>query len=246
MAESIVDADLLNRGGVELTIQGRRATISLNRPEKLNAQTPATWEALRAIGQGLDPDIRVVVVRGAGRAAIASSVPSWETRSPAESLVSMAFSWLREPDRVTIAAVHGHAIGAGFQLALACDMRVLAQDARFRMAETSLGLVPDLGGTLPLVRAVGYAKAVEICVTGREVPADEALQLGLANAVVPVEGLDAAVDQLVESVLKPPAGAVRETLALLVQADEQVDPEQQLAEERSAQLRRIAELLKSQ
>ena len=266
MAESIVDADLLNRGGVELTIHGRRATISLNRPEKLNAQTPATWEALRAIGQGLDPDIRVVVVRGAGRAFSAgldrrlfeqaevdglpglAALAGRPTEQADAEIASFqqAFSWLREPDRVTIAAVHGHAIGAGFQLALACDMRVLAQDARFRMAETSLGLVPDLGGTLPLVRAVGYAKAVEICVTGREVPADEALQLGLANAVVPVEGLDAAVDQLVESVLKPPAGAVRETLALLVQADEQVDPEQQLAEERSAQLRRIAELLKSQ
>src|SRR5690606_1179512 len=98
----------------------------------------------------------------------------------------------------------------------------------------------------PLLPYTTLFRSVEICVTGREVPADEALQLGLANAVVPVEGLDAAVDQLVESVLKPPAGAVRETLALLVQADEQVDPEQQLAEERSAQLRRIAELLKSQ
>ena len=70
---------------------------------------------------------------------------------------------------MTIAAVQGHAIGAGFQLALACDFRVLAEDVQFCMAETGLGLVPDLGGTLPLVRLVGYSRAAEICVTSRRV-----------------------------------------------------------------------------
>ena len=85
-----------------------------------------------------------------------------------------AFSWLRRPDIITIAAVQGHAIGAGFQLALACDFRVLSEDARFAMLETSLGLVPDLGGTQPLVEAIGYPRALEICVTGRWVDADEA------------------------------------------------------------------------
>ena len=73
------------------------------------------------------------------------------------------FTWLSDPARVTIAAVQGHAIGAGFQLALACDFRVLTEDAQFCMAETGLGLVPDLGGTLPLVRLVGYSRAAEMC-----------------------------------------------------------------------------------
>ncbi|WP_433869332.1 enoyl-CoA hydratase/isomerase family protein [Saccharopolyspora sp. CA-218241] len=262
MAESTVDADLMDRGGVGLTIHGRRATITLNRPDKLNAQTPHTWQALREIGQRLDPEVRVVVVRGAGgsfSAGLDRRLFGAEDVEGAPGLAALAgrpteqadaeiagfqqgFSWLREPERVTIAAVHGHAIGAGFQLALACDLRVLADDARLRMAETGLGLVPDLGGTLPLVRAVGYARAVEICLTGREVEAAEALRMGLANAVVPAAEFDAAVDRLADAVSAPPVGAVRETLALLVQADEMVDPEQQLAEERAAQLRRIAEL----
>ena len=105
-----------------------------------------------------------------------------------------AFSWLRRPEIViTIAAVQGHAIGAGFQLALACDFRVLSEDARFAMLETSLGLVPDLGGTQPLVEAIGYPRALEICVTGRWVDADEARKLGLATIVVDRDDLDGTV-----------------------------------------------------
>ena len=260
-----MDADLLDRGGVGLTIQGRRATITLDRPDKLNAQTPHTWRALREIGQGLDSGVRVVVIRGEGRAFSAGldrSLFGAEAEDGSPGLVGLGmrpteqadaeianfqqgFAWLRDPERVTIAAVHGHAIGAGFQLALACDLRVLADDAEFRMAETSLGLVPDLGGTLPLVRAVGYSKAVEICLTGRDVSAQEALRLGLANTVVPGDQLDASVDQLIEALTAPPAGATLETLALLMQADEAVDPEQQFASERAAQLRRITELVEA-
>lgn len=263
MTESPVDADLLDRGGVGLTVHGRRATITLNRPDKLNAQTPQTWKALREIGQQLDPQIRVVVVRGEGRAfsagldrrmfdaeevdggpgLLAMGKHPTEQADAEIAASQQGFSWLREPDRVTIAAVQGHAVGAGFQLALACDMRVVADDVKFRMAETSLGLVPDLGGTLPLVRMAGYARAAEICLTGREVPADEALRLGLANVVTPVDLLSDAVDQLADAVLQAPPGATRETLALLVQANESADPEQQLAFERAAQLRRISEMI---
>ena len=93
---------------------------------------------------------------------------------------------------VTIAAVQGHAIGAGFQLALNCDMRVLADDAQFSMAEVTLGLVPDLGGTKRLTELVGPSRALEICVTGRRIPAAEADRIGLATAVVPGDRADAA------------------------------------------------------
>lgn len=262
MADSAVDAGVLDRGGVRLTVQGPRATISLDRPDKLNAQTPHTWRALREIGQNLDPDVRVVVVRAEGRAFSAGldrrlfgsgdvegspGLISLGQRPTEQADAEIAafqegFSWLREPDRVTIAAVQGHAIGAGFQLVLACDLRVLAEDATLCMAETGLGLVPDLGGTLPLVQAVGYAKAVEICLTGREIPADEAVRLGLANSVVAVEELTSSTDRLAEAVVQAPAGAARETLSLLSQANEAVDPEQQLAAERAAQLRRIVDM----
>ncbi|HVV18985.1 MAG TPA: enoyl-CoA hydratase/isomerase family protein [Pseudonocardiaceae bacterium] len=262
MSSPEVDAELLERGGVTLAVDGACATITLCRTDVLNAQTPSTWEALRQIGERLAPDVRVVVVRGAGRAFSAGLdrrmfSPEGIPGEPGFAEITMAppgggdaivdrfqqgFRWLADPARVTVAAVRGHAIGAGFQLALACDLRVAATDATFTMAETSLGLVPDLTGTLPLVRAVGYSRAVDICLTGRRVPADEALRIGLVNSVVPGDQLDSAVAELVAQLLKPAAGATRETLALLANAAENPSLDEQRAMERAAQLRRLAEL----
>jgi enoyl-CoA hydratase/carnithine racemase len=152
-----------------------------------------------------------------------------------------AFTWWRESPAVTVAAVQGHAVGAGFQLALACDLVVCADDARFAMRETSLGLVPDLGGTAPLVAAIGYQRALEICATGRWVGAREAVDLGLALTAVPVDQLHAAVDDLAAALLAAPPGALRETKMLLRGALSN-KAEQQLAAERAAQVRRIREL----
>ncbi|HEX5346832.1 MAG TPA: enoyl-CoA hydratase/isomerase family protein [Pseudonocardiaceae bacterium] len=143
---------------------------------------------------------------------------------------------------MSIAAVHGHAIGAGFQLALACDIRVAAEDARFTVAETSLGLVPDLTGTLSLVRAVGYARAAEICLTGRRVTAEEALRIGLVNSVVAPHSLPAVVDELAAALLRPAAAATCETLALLAAAADGPTLDTQRAAERAAQFRRLSEL----
>ncbi|WP_309229998.1 enoyl-CoA hydratase/isomerase family protein [Blastococcus sp. TML/M2B] len=151
------------------------------------------------------------------------------------------FRWLRTPGIVSIAAVQGHAIGAGCQLALACDLRVLAEDAQLRLPEPTLGLVPDLTGTSTLVELVGYSRAMEICLTGRPVGAAEAHAMGLANVVVPVAQLDAAVAQLTHALLGPPAGASRETAAL-VRSAVRNDPATQDAAERAAQVRRLREL----
>lgn len=256
-----VEAELLEHGGIGLAVDGARATITLRRPEKLNAQTPSMWAALRQVGERLAPDVRVVVVRGAGRAFSAGldrrmfdgGIPGETgfgeiaTAPPGvgDSILDrfqQAFTWLTEPGRVTVAAVRGHAIGAGFQLALACDIRIAAADAQFTMAEPSLGLVPDLTGTSTLVRAVGYPRAAEICLTGRRVGADEALRIGLVNSVVGDDELDGAVDELVTALLAPPAGATRETLALLASAADGATLAEQRAAERAAQLRRFAEL----
>lgn len=264
MSESVplIDGELLERGGLDLAVAGGLATITLRRSEVRNAQTPSMWEALRQIGERLAPDVRVVVVRGAGRAFSAGldrrmftpdGVPGElgftdvTTAAPGggDAIVDrfqQGFTWLLAPSRVTVAAVHGHAIGAGFQLALACDIRIAATDVQFCMAETGLGLVPDLTGTLSLVRAVGYSRAVELCLTGRRIGAAEALRIGLVNSVVEPDQLDAAVDELVAQLLKPPAGATRETLALLASAADPTDLEQQRGAERAAQLRRLAEL----
>ena len=96
--------------------------------------------------------------------------------------------------------MHGYAIGAGFQLALAADLRVAALDAWFAMRETSLGLVPDLGGTGPLVHLVGYARALEICATGRRVSAPEAHASGSSASLAPAADLDEATCSLVQHV----------------------------------------------
>ncbi len=242
---------------MRLALDGPRATITLARPESLNAQTPATWEALRTIGDALPEQVRVVMIRGEGRAFSAGLNKEFFTAREVEGQPGIAgiaelpdraadatiagfqsgFSWLGHPDRITVAAVQGHAIGAGFQLALACDVRIVADDVQFCMAETMLGLVPDLGGSYPLVHAVGYARAVEICLTGRRVGAAEALAIGLAQRVVPVAELDAAVEELVGSLLAAPAAAAVETLHLLAGVAEGLDPSSALAAERAAQLR---------
>lgn len=254
--------ELLHRGGLRLEVSGPVATISLCRPEVRNAQTPRTWAALGAIADGLGDDVRAVLVRGEGRSFSAGldrrlfdpsgfdGMPGITALAGApaaevdESVAGYqrAFTWLRDPARVTVAAVQGHAVGAGFQLALACDVRVLAEDAQLVMAETSHGIVPDLGGTLPLVQAVGYAAAVDICLTGRPVGAAEALRLGLASSVVPLADLDAAVAALLDQLLAAPDGAVRETLGLLAAAVADPDPAAQLARERAAQARRLRAL----
>ena len=98
--------------------------------------------------------------------------PSDEEMSATIDAYQQGFTFLRDPRFVSVAAVQGYAVGAGFQLALACDLRVVADDAQFCMKESALGLVPDLTGTKPLVESVGYARALEICVTARMVGAD--------------------------------------------------------------------------
>ena len=137
--------------------------------------------------------------------------------------------------------MHGHAIGAGFQLALSCDLRIAADDVKFCMKEPALGLVPDLTGTKPLVEIVGFSRALEICATARTVLADEARELGLVTAVVPASELAATTADLTEAILANAAGAVRETKALLRGAAE-TDLDEQRLRERTAQLRRFREL----
>jgi enoyl-CoA hydratase/carnithine racemase len=152
-----------------------------------------------------------------------------------------AFTWWRRNDLITIAAVQGHAIGAGFQLALACDLRVVADDTQFAMRETSLGLVPDLAGTKPLIDLVGYGRALEICATGRYVHGPEAERIGLANLVVPGGDLDAAVHDLAAALLAAPRDALIETKALLRDASSRAYDDQRAAE-RAAQGRRLRDL----
>src|SRR5690349_10272183 len=245
--------------GVRYDQDGPVATVTLCRPDVLNAQTPAMWAELGNISRKMPGDVRVVIVRGEGRAFSAgldlsvargggdSSLPVLAKLSPAECAERIAgfqeaFTWLRRPSLVTIAAVQGHAIGAGFQLALNCDFRVLADDARFSMAEVTLGIVPDLGGTKRLTELVGPSRALEICVTGRRLAAPEADRIGLATAVVPGADLEGAVSDLAAAVLAADQGAVAEIKALIAGATGRSYAEQDRAE-REAQTRRLRDLM---
>jgi enoyl-CoA hydratase/carnithine racemase len=237
--------------GLRFEVRDAVAYLTLERPGRLNSQTPETWIWLgRALG-ALPGTVRAVVVRGAGRAFSAGLDKSvLASFADARQLVGdddierfqAGFNLLARPDVVTIAAVHGHAIGAGFQLALACDLRIVARDALFAMAEVGLGLVPDLGGTKRLVELVGYSRALDICVSGRSISADEAMRLGLANAVVAVEELDATVDGVLQTILAKPRTAVIEVKALLAAASGRSHRDQQVSE-RAAQLRLLDELM---
>lgn len=252
---------LLDKDGVRLTVDDTVATVTLTNPAKRNAQSPALWRALAEAGRSVPGSVRVVVLRAEGKSFSAGLNRQMFTPEGIEGEPTFidlarrddagldatiaeyqeAFTWWRRNDIVSVAAVQGHAVGAGFQLALACDLRVVADDVQFAMLETSLGLVPDLTGTHPLVSLVGYARALEICLTGRFVQADEAQRIGLANLAVPADQLDATVRDLAGALVTAPRDAVVETKALLRGAQDRGYDEQRAAE-RAAQARRLRDL----
>jgi enoyl-CoA hydratase/carnithine racemase len=216
---------------VGFTRDGFVGRLTLNRPDKLNAQTPAMWLHMADLGDHLLGDdgdgLRVVVVEGVGRSFSAGiditaftggggSGGRAEAAADApvdgvDSIMQLqrGFSWLEDAPFLTIAKVQGHALGAGMQLALACDMRVAADDCQMGLLEARWGLMPDLGGTVWLPRLIGPARALEMIVTAARLGATELLDLGIVNRVVPRDQLDTAVDELVAQVATQPPLAVR-------------------------------------
>ena len=253
------------KAGVRLTVDGEVATVALDRPAKRNAMTPAMWWQLAEIGRALPGSVRAVLLRAegpsfsagldrsvlvaddeAGGKGRAKTLIDLATSDPADAELTIeafqeAYTWWRRADLISVAAVQGHAIGAGFQLALACDLRIAADDARFAMREISLGLVPDLGGTKPLTQLVGYGKALEICATGRWVDAPEAERIGLVNQVVPAAELTLHAQIFIRELLAADRDALIETKALIQGASDR-DYDTQRAAERAAQVRRIRAL----
>src|SRR3954447_10230487 len=189
----------------DVSIDGHIATLALNRPDKLNAQTPAMWLHLAdELGPELiaNTDIRVLIVEGKGRSFSAGiDISTFTTRpdgdaggqldpgaaDPVEGVrhAQRGFEWLAGAPFLTIAKVHGHALGAGMQLALACDIRIVSDDVVMGLLETNWGLMPDLGGTVWLPRLIGPARAIEMMVTAEKLRADELERLGIVNRVVP-------------------------------------------------------------
>jgi enoyl-CoA hydratase/carnithine racemase len=219
------------------------ATIELARADKLNAINAQMFAELGEAAErsAADPGIRAVLVRGEGPSFCAgidvtllgqlSGTRGARFRSFART-AQRPYLLLAQMDKPTVAAVQGHAVGAGFQLALACDIRVATDDARFAMLEVRFGLVPDLGGTHRLARQVGPARAKELVWTGRTITAEEAERIGLVNRVVTPEALDKEAEALVREVAASPPIPVSLTKALIGRA---VESSLETALERDAQ-----------
>jgi enoyl-CoA hydratase len=190
--------------------------ITLNRPEAMNAfNQEMAGEIVNACRRAeQDESVRVVIFKGAGEKAFSAGMDLKEraerTFSPIERRqLKIAPGAIHFPTQAaaaitkpTIAAINGYAIGGGLELALACDMRIAAKDCKLGLTEVRRGMLPGSGGTQRLARIVGVAKALEICLSGRLVEAEEALSAGLVNRVVPREQLLASAEDLAGAILK--------------------------------------------
>ncbi len=235
--------DELTAAGLQYAVDGVVATITLDRPQVRNAQTPTMWRALAAIGREIPDEVRVVVVQGRrstllgrarprdarpGRAPVTARSPSRAARPPGRRAVG---DHRRASSRASRScATRGSCRSPRCRATpsarasswrSSCDLRVVADDVQFSMKESALGLVPDLTGTKPLVESVGYARALEICATARMVGAGggRGHRAGAGRRTRRAE-LDATVADLVGALTAPLAGAVRETKALLQAASE--------------------------
>lgn len=207
---------------VRVSIAGDRADLVLDRPEVLNAMD---WEVFDAIATAVDEiaaaeNVRVVVVSGEGRSfssGIDTSTFGDLTGTPGERIARAQAGGrkLAALPIPTIAKVQGHALGAGLQLALMCDVRVVAEDASLGLLEGKYGIIPDLGGTqrLPLLVGPGWAK--KMIWLAEHVDGVAAGRIGLAEVVVPAAELDAAVDDLAARIASAPPLAARQAKRLV-------------------------------
>jgi enoyl-CoA hydratase len=201
----------------------RIAYITLNRPEAMNALDDALNDALWAIWADFeaDPEVDVAIVTGSGRAFCAGAdlktfIPKWDHATLNDARSNMARGigggLTRGQHRISkpvIAAINGAAIGGGFELALACDIRIASASAKFGVFEVRQGLHQGDGGLVRLLAIAGMAVALDLTLTGREVPADEAHRLGLVNRVVPAEELMSTAEAYARMILGNSQAAIR-------------------------------------
>ncbi len=215
------------------TVADHVATITINRPDVLNAFndafSPEFIDTLKQVDR--DPAVRVVVITGAGRAfssgqdlddLTAKYVPG-HVPHLGPDLKKRYYPWvkrLRNMEKPVIAAVNGVAAGAGCSLALACDLRIASEHAKFIEVFVNVGLVPDSASTWVLPRLVGLGRAMDMCLTGRPVGAEEALAIGLVNQLVPADELEAATAKVAARLASLPGKALGLTKRLLNQSFE--------------------------
>ncbi|WP_291766661.1 3-hydroxyacyl-CoA dehydrogenase/enoyl-CoA hydratase family protein [Caldivirga sp. UBA161] len=185
---------------IKLTIEPPIAWITLNRPEKLNAINGKMINELMAIINRLEAEpfdkVKVIVIRGAGKAFSAGAdLTMFSEEGPTDAYLTSRMlqeltNKLEALNRPVIAMIHGYALGGGFELALACDLRIASEDAVLGLPEVTLGLIPGSGGAKRLIRLIGLGKAKELILTGARLTAREAEELGIVNRVVPINELE--------------------------------------------------------
>jgi enoyl-CoA hydratase len=195
---------------VKFAMEGKIARITLNRSEKLNALDPDMLAALEdAVNEAEQSrDVRVIILEATGEKAfcVGADILAWTALSP----LDMWSQWIQRGHRVfdrverakqpVICAIQGFAYGGGLELALACDIRIVTETARFAMPEVKLGTIPGWGGTDRLPRLVGSARAKQMIFTGEPIVAEVAERWGLANEVVPAGSLRDRVTGLAEKI----------------------------------------------
>lgn len=188
-----------------LNVDDGIATITVNRPEILNALSPAVYHELNEsfIMLASDTSVKAVLITGAGKKAFVAGadIAAMSIMTPNEALQfaeagKETVSRIEAMPKPVIAAINGLALGGGCELALACDFRVVASSAKFGQPEINLGIIPGNGGTQRLTRLVGINKAKEILMLGEMISAEEALQFGLVHQVVEAEQLIPAAEKL--------------------------------------------------
>jgi 2-(1,2-epoxy-1,2-dihydrophenyl)acetyl-CoA isomerase len=201
-----------------VTIDGGVKRITINRPERRNSVDGETIGMLHEeILRSATDDSRVIILTGAGESFSAGAdlqassehdIRKIDVTAALRSHTNPTIIAMRNLPKPIIARVHGHAVGVGCNYALACDIIIASEQAKFGQVFVKIGLMPDGGSTYFLPRIVGYHKAFELMATGEIISARDALALGLINRVEPVEELDAAVDEMAARLAASPAIAL--------------------------------------
>nr|WP_322743030.1 enoyl-CoA hydratase-related protein [Priestia megaterium] len=183
-------------------------TITIDRQQVRNALNKVTIDELQIAVRELERDtkLRIIIITGAGEKAFVAGadIKELHERTMLEALVpgmQKVYREIEQSSKVTIAVINGHALGGGFELALACDLRVVANHAKLGLPELNLAIIPGAGGTQRLMRIVGKGRAVEMILTGKIIDGQEAERIGLVTQSVDRQDLKAVTDQLIDSIL---------------------------------------------
>ena len=202
---------------VNYEVKDKYAVITINRPEALNALNSAVLDELSAVIDGIDVNaVRAVILTGAGEKSFVAGADIGEmstlTKSEGEAFGKKGNDVFRKLETLpvpVIAAVNGFALGGGCEIAMSCDIRICSDNAMFGQPEVGLGITPGFGGTQRLARTVGVGMAKQLIYTAKNIKADEALRIGLVNAVYPQEELMGAAEKMAGQIAANAPIAVR-------------------------------------